>query len=116
VSDQFPFGPSGIATALDQEAVFGARNPSLLVRTERHVISFRHGEYRTSDPTEIELLLKVVADEARGNRGVWVRQLPRSSEESDTAIATRAKRAKEAKRKARPKGAEGEGEDALESE
>ena len=73
--DRQPFAPPTPA-AVAHEAVFGARYPNLLVRDGNRVISFRHGEYRTSDPAETDFLLRVVADESRGNNGVWVRQLP----------------------------------------
>lgn len=75
--DSVIFAPGGaIAEAAANEAVFGSRNPNLLIRSERHLIGFSFGEYRTSDPDEIRLLLGVVKDEARGNRGVWLRSLP----------------------------------------
>jgi hypothetical protein len=67
-----------VAEALAHEAVFVSRNPQLLLRSDQHFIIFRSGEYRTSDPAEITFLLGVVKDEARGNRGVQVRSLPRT--------------------------------------
>ena len=57
-------------------AVFGARAPSLLLPTERFIIQFRDGRYRTEDPDEITFLCGVVRDESRSNRGVWIEQLP----------------------------------------
>jgi hypothetical protein len=70
-----PFAAS-VAEALANEAVFVSRNAQLLLRSDKHFIIFREGEYRTSNPEEIEFLLGVVRDEARGNRGVQVRSMP----------------------------------------
>lgn len=66
------------------QAVFGARAPQLMLRTSHSTIQFRDGEYRTSDPEQIALLLGVVADASRGDKGVWVIELP-SPTETDAA-------------------------------
>ena len=74
---QYPFTPGVESPAATNQAVFGSRNPQLFLRSGDSMrIGFRYGEYRTSDPAEIEFLLAVVRDEARGNKGVWVKQLP----------------------------------------
>ncbi|GAC1649468.1 MAG: hypothetical protein NVS4B6_24580 [Mycobacterium sp.] len=70
--------------ALANEAVFVARNPQLLLRTDKFFVIFRDGEYHSSDPEEIEFLLGVVRDEARGNRGMQVRSLPHSTSDLGT--------------------------------
>ena len=82
--DVNPFAPPTLP-APAHEAVFGSRYPSLLLGMgDNRMISFRHGEYRTTDPAEIAFLLRVVADESRANKGVWVRQLP----PAEPALAT----------------------------
>ena len=61
-----------------EQAVFLApRNPQLFLNDGRgHRIQFRDGEYRTSDPVEIQFLLAIVADEAKSNRAVEVGSMP----------------------------------------
>jgi hypothetical protein len=101
-----PFMLTEAAAALAHEAVFVSRNPQLLLRSADYFIIFRNGEYRTSDVHEIEFLLGVVRDEARGNRGMEVRKLPAppTPEPQPVAEVARPRTARVPRRNARKRG------------